>query len=213
MDDAEVAELLKRALNAVGTAKVPDDLRETAFTTAVRLLSGETSAGGGGAGTAGGAGGGAGAGNVGGGSAGGASTRTGGGGGSTGSELLDRVARELDVDGSVVARVFAEKNDLPELSVKTTRLPTTAARAAYDIALLVMAARQAGGIEEATESATLREACKVYGKFNQSNFSTHMKALDLLVRTEGRGPSAKRTLTKPGREAAAELIKQYANES
>jgi hypothetical protein len=40
MDDTQVADFLTRALTAVDTAKIPDDLREIAFTNALPLLTG-----------------------------------------------------------------------------------------------------------------------------------------------------------------------------
>jgi hypothetical protein len=206
VDDGQVVGLLRRALEAIETAKIPDDLRESAFAAALGLLTGQSTS------------------DAGGGDPAPIPAETGGesdsgqtvGGGArtaTGSPLLDRVASGLEVDDSLVVRVFAEKNGVPELSVKTNRLPRTDSAGAHDIALLVMAARQLSKIEDSTEGATLRDACKTYGKLDQSNFSKHMKALDRLVRTEGRGQTAKRTLTRPGIEKAAELVKQYADET
>jgi hypothetical protein len=102
---------------------------------------------------------------------------------------------------------------LPELIVKTNKLPGPKSQATVDIALLVMGARQAAGIDEFTESEVLREACKQYGKFDSSNFAGHLKALDSLVQSSGKAQSMLRKLTKPGREAAAGLIEKYAAEA
>lgn len=196
MDDKQVADLLTRALNAVDTARVPDDLREVAFTTAVSLITGtmtstlqpptppateqqqakqQKSA-------------------------------------SSGSELLDRIAEEMEVEPQKVRRLFAEKNGEPELILKSSRLPKTKAAAAADIALLVMAGRQAAGIDDYTEAELLRGTVKRYGKFDSANFSSQMKALDNFILADGKGATVKRKLTHPGMEAAAELVEKYTAE-
>jgi len=114
--------------------------------------------------------------------------------GGTGSAVLDSIAAGLEIDADKVRRVFA-KNGEPELIMKSGKLPRTRAAAAADIAMLVMA-----GVR------SLRESCRRYGKFDQGNFGKHMRSLDNYIITDGRGVSARRKLTHPGIEAAAELV-------
>jgi hypothetical protein len=201
MDDAQVVDLLTRALAAVDTANIPDGLRETAFTSALALLTGGLTAA----------------------PAApappvpGATTPPPPSGGpsvngTTGSALLDKIAAGLEVELAKVKRLFAEKDGAPQLIVRSSKLPKAKAAAAHDIALLLMAARQLGGLDEYTEAEVIRDAVKHYGKFDQSNFSGQMKALDHYILTDGKGAATKRKLTHPGVEAAAAMVEKYAAE-
>lgn len=190
MDEQHVTEMLAAAAAAVDKAGVPEELREVAFTAALGLLTGTQPAGGalGGAPAAGPPG-----------PPGQPPT------GGSGSGMLDKIAAGLELDVRGVQNLYADKDDAPELIIKASKLPKAKAAAAYDIALLVMAGRQLGEIDDYTEAKVLREATKRYGKFDQSNFGQHMRALDNLILTSGKGPSAMRKLTRPGIEAASEL--------
>lgn len=126
--------------------------------------------------------------------------------------MLDKVAAGLDLPSNKIQRLFAEKDGAPELIVKATKLPKSKAGAAHDISLLTMAARQLGGLEDYTETGVLRDTTKRYGKFDSGNFGTQMRSLDNLILTDGKGANAKRKLTQPGVEAAAELAKKYLEE-
>jgi hypothetical protein len=130
-----------------------------------------------------------------------------------GSAVLDQIANGLGIDGATIVRLFAEKDGEPVLIVKSSALPKTASAAACDIALMVMAARQLGGLEDYTDSEALREVVKKYGKFNSANFAASLKSLDNLILTEGKGSGVKRKLTMPGIEAATDLLEKYAGEA
>lgn len=196
MDDQQVIELLKRAVSAVDASGAPEDLREAAFAASIGLLSGDIVAippvGAGSLLTP---------------------PLQPPGGEASGSDLLDRIASELGVEASKIAKVFKDHDGLPEMIIKSNKLPGPKSQAAADVALLIMGARQAAGIDEFTEAEVLREACKQYSKFDSSNFAAHLKALDSLVQSSGKGQSMLRKLTKPGREAAAELIEKYTAEA
>jgi hypothetical protein len=195
MDDTQVADLLTRALVAIDAAQVPDDLREIAFTNALSFLNGglTPTPPGSSAPTLGDA-------------------MAAGAGTSSGSGLLDKIAAALGVEPAKIKRVFAEQDGVPQLIVKSNTLPKTKAAAAHDIALLLMAGRQLGGLDDYTEAAILRETVKRYGKFDRANFAGQMKALDHYILTEGKGASTKRKLTHPGIEAAAKMVDKYATE-
>ncbi len=196
MNEGRVIDLLAGAVAAVEGADVPRDLREAAFTGALRLLAGEqqpaeprpeASAP---LSTA-------------------IQTSPGSDDAERDSAALDMVAAGLELEPSKVVKLFAEKDDAPELILKARNLPSAKSDAAQDIALLVMAARQLGGVEEYTEAKVLRAVCRRYGKFDSANFATHMKSLDNLVIADGKGASTKRKLTQPGIEQAAELAEKY----
>lgn len=192
--------LLKSAIAAVDASGAKDDLREEAFKAAIALLAGGTPA------------------------AAGAPAVTpappivSGTGpaapkpavpGDTG-DPLDAVAAYLNCGTADVHRIFAVQDGVPELKVPTKMLPLKKGTATPDLALLAMAARQGAAIEEYTEGKSIREAVKVYSKFDQSNHSQYMRNLDHLVLKKGSGATVERKLTRPGIEAAAAKVAEYA---
>jgi hypothetical protein len=192
MDEKRLSELLARAASVVEAADLPDDLRAPAYTAAVGFLAGGRVPEGG--------------------AAGGQSPPAGGlapAGGSSPAGVLDRIAAGMAIDPKEIRKLYEEMDGAPVLNVKSSRLPKSKAAGAHDVALLVMAARQLGGIEEYTEAKVLRDGVKRYAKFDQGNFGKHMTALDNLILTSGSRSTAKRKLTQPGIEAAAELAKAY----
>jgi hypothetical protein len=193
VDEKAVADLLKKAEAVVDAAELADDLRPPGFGAAVQLLSGRGIA----AAPAPPA------------PAVAASVPAAGGSPAPATGALDRIAAGMGIDPKKIRNLYEEADGTPVLIVKSTKLPGSKAAGAHDIAILVMAARQLGGIDDYTEAAVLRDAAKRYGKFDQGNFGKHMTALDNLILTRGKGPSAKRKLTQPGLEAAAELAKKY----
>jgi hypothetical protein len=195
MNDDWVSDILASAVAAVDRANVPTDLRAAAFTAALRLLADEEPA---------------------------AAGRDvpalrrptnqpppGGAPTTSSSSLLETVAAGLELDPSKIGKLFAEKDGEPELILKTRELPTAKSEAAQELSLVVMAARQLGGVEEYTEAEVLRSVCRRYGKFDSANFATHMKKLDNLIITKGRGVNVQRKLTQPGVEEASRLATKY----
>jgi hypothetical protein len=191
VDEKQVTDLLARAAAVVDAADLPDDLRVPGYKAAVELLVD-------------------GAATVGSGAAGGPSTvPSAGGSPAPASSLLDRIAAGMGIDPGDIRNLYAEADGVPVLIVKSSKLPGTKAAGAHDVALLVMAARQLGGVDDYTEAGVLRDAAKRYSKFDQGNFGKHMAALDNLILTSGTRSTTKRKLTQPGIEAAAELAKRY----
>jgi hypothetical protein len=191
MNDQDVSDLLKRTWGAVESAGVPEHLHQTAFEAALSLLTGESRLPGDTDVTG--------------------QVQSNGHKPTDGGSLLGKTAAALRVGLPELERVFEVTEDgIPELNLESRRLPNSTSEAAQEIALLVMAARQLGGIEQNTEAETIRMACRAYGKFDSNNFAAHMKALDHLVLFEGKGVSAKLKLTRPGREAVAKLVQKYA---
>jgi hypothetical protein len=189
VDEQRITDILAKAAAIVGAADLPDDLRVPGYTAAVELLAGAHPADGADAGQT--------------------PDRPASGGSAPPSGLLDRIAAGLAIDSNEIRNLYDEADGAPVLIVKSSKLPSSKAAGAHDVALLVMAARQLGGVDDYTEAGVLRDAAKRYGKFDQANFGKHMSALDNLILTNGKGSSAKRKLTQPGIEAAAELAKEY----
>jgi hypothetical protein len=194
--DDHVTDVLKRAMAVVEDAEVPDELRRAAFTAAVGLLAGATTVRGSAPPTPGRQ-----------------PAGTPPGPAATDADpLTAKIAAGLGVEAAKVERVFAEKDGEPVLTIKSAKLPRSKAGGAHDIALLLMGARQASGIDEYTEAGRLRDETKRYGKFDGKNFGTQMKSLDNYILTDGKGAAAKRKLTVTGLEAAGELVEKYAEE-
>jgi hypothetical protein len=196
MDDNQVTDLVARALAVVKAAETPDALQEAAFTSALALLTGspvQTSPGG----------------NVGSGAVGQHGQQPPpSSNGHTGSTMLDKIAVGLGLTAGQVVHVFADKDGEPELKIRSSKLPSQKASGARDIALLVMAGRQLGGIDEYTDVEVLREASKHYSRLDSKNFAKHMKALDHCTITSNKA----KKLTHPGIEEASELAKKYVGE-
>jgi hypothetical protein len=193
MDDQQVTDLISRALAAVKSAKTPPVLQEVAFTSALGLLIGSPAQL-------------PHAGNV--GAEGKRPHSPAKSNEETGSAMLDKIAIGLGLSAAHVVRLFADKDGVPELKVKSSKLPPQKAKGARDIALLVMAARQLGGIDEYTEMDVLRDASKHYGRLDPTNFAKHMKVLDHCTITTNRA----KKLTNPGIEEASELAQKYVGE-
>jgi hypothetical protein len=202
LDQKAVAEILKSALAAVRDSGITGDLTEPAFNAAVALLTT--------------------------GAAQSAALPLGpkGGGGSplqvdppvaareTGSaDVLEDLAATLEVDVSDVRKVYTTRDHVPELNVKSSKVPQAKSIGTQHIALLVMLARQTVEIEEYTDGETIRAVAKRYGKLDSGNFGKTMRGLDNQVQIRGKGATASRRLTHPGIEAATELLRKYAAEA
>ncbi len=118
--------------------------------------------------------------------------------------MLDKIAMGLGLSAAQVVHLFADKDGVPELKVKSSKLPSQKATGARDIALLVMAARQLGGIDE-YRSSRCYEGLR---PTRLENFAKHMKALDHCTITTSRA----KKLTNPGIEEASELAQKYVGE-
>lgn len=191
MDEKRVTDLLAMAAAVVDGADLPDDLRAPGYTAAVGLLA--EGVGVDGAGASGGVG----------------TVPSEDGASAPVTGLVDRIAAGMGIDPGEIRKVYEEVDGAPVLIVKSTKVPRSKAAGTHDVALLVMAARQLSGIDEYTEAGVLRDAAKRFGRFDQGNFGKHMTALDNLILTRGTRSTAKRKLTEPGIEAAAELAKRY----
>jgi hypothetical protein len=153
MDEKRVSDFLAKAAAAVDAADLPDDLRAPGFTAAVGLLAGGQVADDAGA------------------DGGQVPPTQAGGSSARATEVLDRIAAGMGIDPGAIRRIYEEVDGTPVLNVKSNKLPKSKAAGAHDVALLVMAARQLGGVDEYTEAGVLRDAAKRYAKFDQGNFS------------------------------------------
>jgi hypothetical protein len=120
---------------------------------------------------------------------------------------LGRLATRLGVSESALADVFAIDGVDVTLHVSSAKLSTTKSKATREIALLIAVARQGAGIDDAwTDVSHIRDALTQYGRYDMSNFSRHLRDIDDVFNLRGK-PVQQLRLTRPGWEAATELVK------
>lgn len=116
------------------------------------------------------------------------------------------VAARLGVSVEDGTEVFSFGEAGAELVVGSGKLPSQAASAAKEIAVLVAAARQSNG-EEWTPFSAIRAVCEAYGRLDSTNFATTMKELEDVF--SFRSPSRQKRevkLNRPGWERATALV-------
>ncbi|MEA2640054.1 MAG: hypothetical protein QOF51_1448 [Chloroflexota bacterium] len=188
---AEAVETVQAAVRVVEDAEVPPELKRVAFESAVRLLGGaappaeveEPKA---------------------------SPSRAGPTSATT--DVADRVAERLRVDREDVLRVLDFDADGVHVMAPRSRFGRQKSLATQQLAWLVVAARQASGMDpDWTSQQHLREAAEQLGVADPSNFALHMKRLEG-VRTRGSGRSGEVRMNAVGYEKAAVLIRQLAGE-
>jgi hypothetical protein len=119
---------------------------------------------------------------------------------------LARLATRLGVPEGALADVLAIENDNVTLHVTTAKISATKSKATKEIALLVTVARQGAGLDESwTDVSHVREELTHYGRYDQSNFSKYLAATGDVFNI--RGKPAQLRLTRPGWEAATDLVR------
>jgi hypothetical protein len=120
---------------------------------------------------------------------------------------LGHLAARLGVSDSALADVFAVEDDNVSLYVASGKLPTTKSKATREVALLIVAARQGAGIDDSwTDVAHVRDALTQYNRYDASNFSKYLRDTGDVFNLRGK-PVQQLRLTRPGWEAAVELVK------
>jgi hypothetical protein len=130
----------------------------------------------------------------------------------TGAGLLDRVANRLRLDRAVVADVFDDGDGSIDVIVSPRKLDPAKARATKQLALLVVAARQAAELEEWTDVDEVRRLAEDYKKYDSANFASAIKEMqdDFRVKQVGRKITVK--LGRPGWDRATELVRRLGGE-
>jgi hypothetical protein len=191
LTNAEIVDLLRQAAAAVQSAELPDDLRSVGFERALDAVGLARIPAASSAGTP-------------------AldSPPSGGTGGYTDAsmDLLTRIGRRLELSPEVVERIYDVDDGTVRLAIRRAMLrePDRKAAAMRDVALLLVAGRQAAG-EEQTALADVREECQALNVLDGPNFSSEVSKLDFRLR----GPRNDRT-AKANRnhfEEAADVIR------
>jgi hypothetical protein len=188
-----IAEVLKSALAAVKAADIPPELQSTALEKAIDLI-----AEGGGA----------------------PATKPPVGNGSKqhrghaasdaslGDEsVLGKIAERLKLERVVVEEVFHHDGDDLEIVLGTAKFDQSKRAGTIQIALLLAAGRQAGGLEEWTSVKDIRELAKDFGRFDQANFANTITKMDNVFMYTGSSTADRKVkVSRQGYERAVALI-------
>ncbi len=125
---------------------------------------------------------------------------------------MAKLAAKLGVETTTAERVFDIDEDGLHLIVAPSKLGPTTKEAILQIARLVVAGRQAAGLDaEWTASAVVRAVCEDRGKADPSNFSAHIKTLDGNgFRIKGSGAQREFKANATGFEQAGALLTELA---
>lgn len=128
------------------------------------------------------------------------------GSGSETSPGLARLAARLGVPDSALADIFDIDDGIVTLHVTSAKISAVKSKATREIALLMVVARQGAGLDESwTDVAHVRDALAQYNRYDASNFSKYLRETDDVFNFKGRPVQLR--LTRPGWEAATELVK------
>ena len=124
------------------------------------------------------------------------------------SDVLAQITAGLKVERSLVENVYGADGTELTLTVPFKKLSSAKSTAAQEIALLVAAGRQKGGLDQSgwTNAEIIVDTCKHYDKYDQANFAKSLKALDAKLQIKGAGSTAQVKVKHPGFDAAADLI-------
>lgn len=123
---------------------------------------------------------------------------------SAGAQLASRLSASYED----VIEVFNFGEQGPELVVGSGKLPVQAAAATKEIAILIAAARQGTAMEEWTPFSEIRAACAQYGRLDSANFAGTMKELESFFSFRSPSPRKREVkLNRPGWERAADLVR------
>jgi hypothetical protein len=182
--------VLTEAIDAINEAKVPEDLRVTAFKEILgyRLRISDPQ-----------------------GESAGLDDKSGELGAFSSDKRIDRLAKALSLPVDVIERVYGFDGDRLDVIVNPRHLTQTSAGATKELAVLFCAAHQAAGLGEWVHIDLIRGLVEEFGRYDGSNFSKSISALkgDLWVRSSGSQRELK--ATRDGVERAKELVARIAD--
>jgi len=181
----EVTRILQQAADLVAKANLPAALQGVAFDKAVDLIAGVATIGDGPA-----------------------KKQVQTGAVSDSGDALDKIATKLDLKRELIHETFEATNGSVTLTIARSKLAEHKTKGTKQIALLVSAARQAAGIEEWTETKTIRAFADDYGKYDSPNFAAAIAELGDFFSFSGSGANRKLRMRRAGFEEAASLIKK-----
>ncbi len=122
--------------------------------------------------------------------------------------IAGKIARDFGIPEELLESVYDIQTDRVDLVVHRSKLPKQKAPAMKVVATLVAAGRQAAGIEDWTAAEVVRDACRQIGVFDRSNFAMEVASLGDVFLVRGKGQSREFKVTRHGYEEAGRLISQ-----
>jgi hypothetical protein len=122
--------------------------------------------------------------------------------------LSGQVARHFGVAAEMLDYVYDVRGDNMPLVVHRSKLPQQKSPAMKAIALLVVAGRQAAAMEEWTTVGVIRDVCRDFGVLDTANFATQVGSLGDTFLVRGTGQSREFKMTRHGYEEAGRLVAQ-----
>lgn len=186
-DSKKVEEILRQAADAVAAADLPKEVQSVAFGKAVDLIAGVPAE---------------------------IQPRHGAKGKSQNREAddpddpLQKIATRLGVDRELLDETLEVEDGAVSLTIARSKLASQKTKGTKQIAVLVAAARQAAGIEEWTETKTIRVVADDYGKYDSPNFAASLSELGDFFSFSGSGQGRKLKMRRAGFDEAAALIKR-----
>jgi hypothetical protein len=187
----KIEEVLREAAAAVAAGDVPEDLRSVAFGKAVDLIAGVPTPS----------------------DTDGAKAGATAAGERSSDDPLEKISAKLEAETDVINEAFEAEDGTPKLTIPRSKLANSKQAATKQIALLVASARQAAGVEDWTESKTIREAVKGYGTYSSPNFAASISALEGDFSFSGKGQSRRVKVRRDGFKNAGGLVKQLLGRS
>jgi hypothetical protein len=125
-----------------------------------------------------------------------------------------RLAARVGVSEAALADVFEIVGDNVSLHVSSSRISSSKSGATKEVALLIAAARQGSGIDDAwTSVGYVRDALQQYNRYDLGNFSAYLHRAADAFNFRGKGTALEVRLTKPGWEIAITLLRSVAGEN
>jgi hypothetical protein len=124
---------------------------------------------------------------------------------------FELLARRLGVEAAALGRVFELDDEGVHLLIPRQALPETKQQAMVEVAYLIIASRQALGLDEYTTVDTVKQAAEDRGCYDSGNFWKAMGVLDGNgVRIRGTGKNRTFKINQVGFERAAAIIRRIA---
>lgn len=129
--------------------------------------------------------------------------------GNSAMDVVDKIAGALQIEVGVVERVFGEHGGgQPRIILPSPKLSPSKSAATREIALLVVAARTAVGLDpdDYTPVREIRKVAEDFNKCDPANFASTIREMNQYFRVRGDNQSREVKLNQPGREAAIQMI-------
>jgi hypothetical protein len=126
---------------------------------------------------------------------------------------LENLVKKLDVPLSQVQRIYEIDDEGVHLLMSTSDLPAKKQDAMAEIAYLIIAGRQATGLDEFTSPKVVKEAADNRGVLDSSNFWKAVGKIDGKgIRIRGTNANRDFKINQAGYEKAAAIVKRIADE-